>query len=350
MQAQIASGELATAAGKAGRAYIDRKNQERADKEYEIRKAAALKKAKDDGVLPEEFQKTVPEDKLGQHVGVKVIALRELAKLDPNHPLVTYKICQDVVANLTLREFNRKDRNVTYKDSAPAEETTKKLFDKYRVDSKTTVVYKKALEQAKTTGKFPAALQKQVPLDQYIGQVGLIKALQDELRKLNPFHPLVTSQECRDSFRNATVVSYNEKNRPENIKYVECAPTGAAAQKILERYQIDVKKTPNYLAALEEAKVTGKFPASYQPSVPVDWYLKRCALFMVAVSELGALDRNHPLAENPEKTWEAIGTSALIEYNKTDRADTLIYRGASPAESVLDELFGPYKKARLKQS
>lgn len=134
VQAQIASGELATAAGRAGRDYIDRKNQEQFDKQLQKEYRAALEKAKKDGLLPEKFQHNVPEDVLGAHVAVKVIALRELAKFAPDHPLVVSQKCQDVVSNLTLRQFNRLGRgsHTTYAASAPDASTADDVFDYFR--------------------------------------------------------------------------------------------------------------------------------------------------------------------------------------------------------------------------
>lgn len=92
--------------------------------------AAALEAAKVTGEFPVEFQNTVPEDLLTRQVGVKVVALRELLKANPQHPLVKSAECRTRIAKRTLVNFNRANRpdSVDVTMFAPNEEETEQIF------------------------------------------------------------------------------------------------------------------------------------------------------------------------------------------------------------------------------
>lgn len=125
-----ARADLWSNAAQAGRNLVERKHQEKYDKELRIEYAAALEKAKDTGVMPEKFQGTVSADLAGGHIGVKVVALRELRKKDPGHPLVASRACQETIKTATLISYNRKNRaeGVTYAECAPDDASAEQLF------------------------------------------------------------------------------------------------------------------------------------------------------------------------------------------------------------------------------
>lgn len=93
--------------------------------------AAALEAAKVTGEFPVEFQNTVPEDSFTEQVGIKVVALRELSKAKPHHPLVRSSICREDIARLTLIKLNRANRpdGVDVTQFAPNELEANEIFE-----------------------------------------------------------------------------------------------------------------------------------------------------------------------------------------------------------------------------
>ncbi|WP_288393085.1 hypothetical protein [uncultured Herbaspirillum sp.] len=138
---QIAAMQLAVTAGQAGRTIVDRWNARvRAHQmELRVREAynAALTAAKDTGDMPEEFQSSVPIDELGKLIAIKSVALNELAKYVPDHPLVVSETAQDVIAQVTLINYNRAERPVDadgvihYSAHIPDEETIDAIYKAY---------------------------------------------------------------------------------------------------------------------------------------------------------------------------------------------------------------------------
>jgi len=137
-QRQLATANLYAAGAEAGSALKERWNAKRKGKEMDerVRKAykMALEQAKTTGNLAEEFQSQVPIDMLGKEIGVKAVALRELGKNVPKHPLVVSETCRQVVGQVTLVNYNRADRPVDddgvihYSDYAPDEEAAESIF------------------------------------------------------------------------------------------------------------------------------------------------------------------------------------------------------------------------------
>jgi hypothetical protein len=97
--------------------------QLRAEHEFRVGYARALTAAKQSGVMPEEYQRRVGEDQLGRQVGIKVVALRELGKLDSNHPLVRSAELRSKIGTQTLINYNLADRpkEGDFNDFAPTE-------------------------------------------------------------------------------------------------------------------------------------------------------------------------------------------------------------------------------------
>lgn len=95
--------------------------------------AAALEAAKVTGEFPVEFQNTVPEDDLTSQIGVKVVALRELAKKSPTHPLIASANCRADIARTALINFNRANRpdSSDLNQYAPSDEQAEQVFYKY---------------------------------------------------------------------------------------------------------------------------------------------------------------------------------------------------------------------------
>lgn len=129
--------QLATTAGEAGRAIIDNWKTKRALAEFDQRTRqaylAALEQAKQTGDMPEQFQVKVPVDELTAQIGLKAVAIRELGKARPAHPMVTSQRCREAVAKATLIKYNRANRpsgpEVALIDYAPTDEQAQQIFD-----------------------------------------------------------------------------------------------------------------------------------------------------------------------------------------------------------------------------
>jgi len=99
------------------------KAQLRAEQQFRQGYAVALEEAKKTGAMPEQYQRKVGEDQLGRQVGIKVVALRELEKLNSNHPLVRSSELRSKVGNQALINFNRANRPADgdFNDFAPSD-------------------------------------------------------------------------------------------------------------------------------------------------------------------------------------------------------------------------------------
>lgn len=138
---QIAAMQLAVTAVQAGRTIVNRWNSRvRAQQmELRVREAykAALAAAKDTGNMPEEFQGAVPIDELGKQIAIKSVALNELAKYAPDHPLLVSEMAQSVIAQVTLINYNRAERPVDgdgvihYSAHIPDEEDIEAIYREY---------------------------------------------------------------------------------------------------------------------------------------------------------------------------------------------------------------------------
>lgn len=141
LQRQIATANLYAAGAEAGSVLKERWNAKRKGKEMDqrVRQAyiMALEQAKTSGNLAEEFQSQVPIDMLGKEIGVKAVALRELGKNVPKHPLVVSETCRQVVGQVTLVNYNRADRPVdddgliNYSAFVPDEESAEQIFKSF---------------------------------------------------------------------------------------------------------------------------------------------------------------------------------------------------------------------------
>lgn len=96
----------------------------------------ALENAKTTGIFPDTFQVKVPSDLMGRQVGIKVAALRELAKYAPNHPLVVSQKCRSMVAQVTVMNFCRAGRpdGGDYANFAPTNQTLQNIFAAFPKD------------------------------------------------------------------------------------------------------------------------------------------------------------------------------------------------------------------------
>lgn len=95
-------------------------------KRYDI----ALEIAKRTGEMEVDCQRTVPEDRMGEEMGVKTVALRELGKHNPNHPLIRSKTVQKFIGLHTIRNYSRADRPAAqnYGDFAPSDESCQNVY------------------------------------------------------------------------------------------------------------------------------------------------------------------------------------------------------------------------------
>lgn len=110
-----------------------RENREIAQAEKQFREGykRALEAAKRTGVMPAEFQQLVPIDRVGKQIGIKVVALRELGKLNPTHPLVASATVRENIGTHTLINYNRADRpeGVDLNAYAPGDELAQRIYD-----------------------------------------------------------------------------------------------------------------------------------------------------------------------------------------------------------------------------
>lgn len=130
--------DLGEAAGEAGASFKQRWDAKRKQRTFDatVRAAyvAALEQAKTTGVMPDDMQEHVPVDRVTEQIGVKAVALRELGKTAPEHPLVKSARVRAVVAKQTLINYNRADRpeDRDLNQFAPTEQQAEVIFDKIK--------------------------------------------------------------------------------------------------------------------------------------------------------------------------------------------------------------------------
>jgi len=114
-----------------GNAMRERKAIDQDERKFRAGYAAALANAKQTGVMPEEYQRTVPVDDMSRQIGVKVVALRELSKLNAGHPLVASAKVRENIGTQTLINYNRSDRpdGVNLNDYAPSDSAAQKIYE-----------------------------------------------------------------------------------------------------------------------------------------------------------------------------------------------------------------------------
>lgn len=102
-----------------------------AEKQHREGYAKALEEAKRTGNMPEQYQRVVAEDHMGKQVGIKVVALRELGKLNPRHPLVASSAVRTNIGTQTLINYNRANRpkDGDYNDFAPDDALAQRIYD-----------------------------------------------------------------------------------------------------------------------------------------------------------------------------------------------------------------------------
>lgn len=107
-----------------------KRDQAKSEQQFRAEYARALEEAKRTGNLPAEFQQMVPIDRVGKQVGVKVVALRELGKANPTHPLVTSAQVRENIATQTLINYNKADRpdDADLNDYAPSDSAAQKIY------------------------------------------------------------------------------------------------------------------------------------------------------------------------------------------------------------------------------
>lgn len=120
-----AGNDLVAGAAEVGHRMRENRAIRKQEEAFQAEYAAALARAKLTGVMPNHLQTTLPIDYYGLQYGIKVVILRELAKLNPEHSLVKSSACREMIGLLTLQKFNL--------DNRPTENVN---FDKYIVDDK----------------------------------------------------------------------------------------------------------------------------------------------------------------------------------------------------------------------
>lgn len=134
MQRQINLQGLVADGVQLGQAWRQKWANDRAQKEFDVKVRAAYAKAleegKTSGEMPFEFQTKVGIDELTRHIGIKAVALRELGKRAPTHPMVVSQTCRAVVGKVTKINFNRAGRpdEADLNDFAPDDVNSNKIF------------------------------------------------------------------------------------------------------------------------------------------------------------------------------------------------------------------------------
>jgi len=103
----------------------------KSEKEFRAEYSKALEEAKRTGTMPVEFQQLVPIDRVGRQVGIKVVALRELGKVNPAHPLVASPQVRENIGTQTLINYNKADRpdGADLNDYAPSDSAAQKIYE-----------------------------------------------------------------------------------------------------------------------------------------------------------------------------------------------------------------------------
>ncbi|MEX5747598.1 hypothetical protein ACWV27_26095 (plasmid) [Massilia varians] len=108
-----------------------RREAKREEKQFREGYAKALEEAKRTGVMPVQYQKLAPIDHMGGHIGVKAVALRELGKLNPRHPLVVSPTVRGNIATQTKINYNRANRpdDPDFHEFAPSDPVAQKIYE-----------------------------------------------------------------------------------------------------------------------------------------------------------------------------------------------------------------------------
>lgn len=114
--------------------WAARRRQRQADEQYLVERAAAVEAAKQTGKLDPQFQRTILEDEAVGQAGIKQMLMRELARFDPNHPLLKSQECRVAVADVTRIKYNRANRPADhyYDEFAPAPDEAERIFDAFK--------------------------------------------------------------------------------------------------------------------------------------------------------------------------------------------------------------------------
>lgn len=143
-QRNVAQTEMFTEAGNlAGRIAARRHEQQGIDDakklsqrlsvELDQKYEAAVRRAAETGeALPVEMQDVIPVDEVIPHVIIKTVALRELRRYVPKHPLLAQSV-RDHIAREALKRYNRAGRPVLGENApmdalAPSEKSAEQLF------------------------------------------------------------------------------------------------------------------------------------------------------------------------------------------------------------------------------
>lgn len=129
-QRAVATKDLIDTVGNLAASMRQQRANEAAEKKFRAGYAVALEQAKKTGVLPEIYQAKVGFDMVGEQVGIKVVALRELSKTAPNHPLVKSQKVRENIGLQTLMNFNKANRpsNADINDYAPSDVAAQKIY------------------------------------------------------------------------------------------------------------------------------------------------------------------------------------------------------------------------------
>ena len=130
-QRQVATAGLIDNMVQIGSSMRETRELEKAQKEYRQGYAVALEEAKRTGVMPEKYQQTVAIDSMGRHIGVKVVALRELGKMNPRHPLVASSTVRENIATQTVKNYSKAGRPLdpNYNEFAPDDAQAQRIYE-----------------------------------------------------------------------------------------------------------------------------------------------------------------------------------------------------------------------------
>lgn len=107
-----------------------KRDQAKSEQQFRAEYARALEEAKRTGNMPVELQQLVPIDRVGRQVGIKVVALRELGKVNPAHPLVASPQVRENIGTQTLINYNKAERpeGADLNDYAPSDQAAQKIY------------------------------------------------------------------------------------------------------------------------------------------------------------------------------------------------------------------------------
>lgn len=121
--------DLMQVGGQMGADWKARREQKAYERQQRIEYARALEKGKMTGTFPSQFQQTYTADAYGAQRILRTVLLRELAKLDPNHPMLGDE-CRETVSNVGLILYNRANRpsDPDFADFAPDDTVLKRIY------------------------------------------------------------------------------------------------------------------------------------------------------------------------------------------------------------------------------